>query len=415
MLPPDTENCQTAIIASMLRLSSLLRTGLVMFFAALALVLWVDTAAAEGEAPAAPDSGLPLCAPSRAQPDARPVGCLRLGPAGYLERMARDGITFPLPQLSYRQIAPEMSDVGYDYMVVRDDSGASIPVYASLEDARRRRDPVDTLRTNFSYIAYRRIVEDRYVQTVSGYWVWRGDVSPVSSRPPFTGLVFDAPPRTDFGWAYDRVTPSTGPGEAFPEAAGPDLLAQQVVPVYTTRRVDGVEWYSIGPDRWVSDLHLNYVQRSAGPPPGVFGERWIEINLDEQVLVVYDLGELVFATVIASGRPPLDTQPGLFNIYIKLEADVMSGATLADGSDYYYLDRVPYTMYFDGGRALHGAYWRARLGRPQSHGCVNLAIGDARWIYEWAHLGEYVYVRDFDSPAAETAETSGGALEGGGS
>jgi hypothetical protein len=224
--------------------------------------------------------------------------------------------------------------------------------------------------------------------------------------------VFDTPPQIDFGWAYDRITPRAGPGEAFPAAAGPDLLAQQVVPVYSTRLIDGVEWYNVGPDRWVSDLHLNYAQRSASPPPGVVGDRWIEINLDEQVLSVFDRGQLVFATVIASGRPPLDTQPGLFNIYIKLEADVMSGATLADGSDYYYLDRVPYTMYFDGGRALHGAYWRARLGRPQSHGCVNLAIGDAHWIYDWAQLGEYVYVRDFDSPAAETVGASSASAGG---
>jgi hypothetical protein len=370
-------------------------TALPVLVVGLALFLAVhgaeaQTATTEPE----PYAGSVLCPPVIRQPAPRLAGdCLRLGPAGYLDRMARDGIHFPLQPLAYQTVDPEMSDVGYEYMYVRDNSSGTIPVYASLEDARRRRDPVKSLKTFFSYIAYRQIVEDRYVQTVSGYWVWRGDVSPVSSKPPFRGLIFSRTPTTDFGWAYDRVAPRSGPGEIYPEVQGADLLAQQVVRIYSSLVVDGVEWDCIGPDRWVSDLHLNRVHASPEPPPGVSNGRWIEVDLDEQVLVIYDHNQLVFATVIASGRAPLDTHPGLYNIYLKLENDVMSGATKADGSDFYYLDRVPWTMYFDEGRALHGAYWRTRLGRPQSHGCVNLAIGDARWLYDWAQQGDWVYVR----------------------
>ena len=65
-----------------------------------------------------------------------------------------------------------------------------------------------------------------------------------------------------------------------------------------------------------------------------------------------------------------------------------------DPTDYYYLDNVPWTMYFDKARALHGAYWRTRFGYPQSHGCVNLSVGDAHWLFNWAHEGDYVYVHD---------------------
>ena len=56
-------------------------------------------------------------------------------------------------------------------------------------------------------------------------------------------------------------------------------------------------------------------------------------------------------------------------------------------------------MYFDGARALHGAYWRAKMGFEQSHGCVNLTIGDAHWIYDWAQVGDLVYVWD---PSGQT-------------
>lgn len=66
----------------------------------------------------------------------------------------------------------------------------------------------------------------------------------------------------------------------------------------------------------------------------------------------------------------------------------------SDLSDFYYLDNVPWTMYFDQARALHGAYWRTRFGYPQSHGCVNLSLGDAHWLFNWATVGDWVYVHD---------------------
>ncbi|HRF96223.1 MAG TPA: L,D-transpeptidase, partial [Aggregatilineales bacterium] len=43
----------------------------------------------------------------------------------------------------------------------------------------------------------------------------------------------------------------------------------------------------------------------------------------------------------------------------------------------------PWTMYFDEGRALHGAYWHDGFGFRRSHGCVNLSITDARLLYDW--------------------------------
>jgi len=66
----------------------------------------------------------------------------------------------------------------------------------------------------------------------------------------------------------------------------------------------------------------------------------------------------------------------------------------ADRSDYYYLESVPWTMYYDQARALHGAYWRTRYGFPQSHGCVNISPGDSHWLFNWAREGDCVHVWD---------------------
>ena len=77
----------------------------------------------------------------------------------------------------------------------------------------------------------------------------------------------------------------------------------------------------------------------------------------------------------------------------------MGGAFEADRSDYYFLEDVPWILYYDESRALHGAYWHNRFGYPRSHGCVNLPLADAHWIYDWAEEGTWVYVFD---PTGET-------------
>jgi lipoprotein-anchoring transpeptidase ErfK/SrfK len=88
---------------------------------------------------------------------------------------------------------------------------------------------------------------------------------------------------------------------------------------------------------------------------------------------------------------PFWTRPGVYQIYSRVESETMRNN---DSSDFYYLEKVPWTMYFDGPRALHGAYWRTRFGYPQSHGCVNLSVGDAHWLFNWAQDQDWVYVHD---------------------
>ena len=56
------------------------------------------------------------------------------------------------------------------------------------------------------------------------------------------------------------------------------------------------------------------------------------------------------------------------------------------GEDPYSVATVPWTEFFspEKGLALHTAYWHDRFGTPRSHGCVNLAPRDARWLYFWS-------------------------------
>jgi len=98
---------------------------------------------------------------------------------------------------------------------------------------------------------------------------------------------------------------------------------------------------------------------------------------------------MVYATLISSGLPGWDTPPGLFQVWRKVEMAKMSGAPLK--ADYYFLEDVTWAMYFDGAIATHAAYWHNSFGYKHSHGCVNLAPSDARWLFYWAP--EVVWVR----------------------
>lgn len=118
-------------------------------------------------------------------------------------------------------------------------------------------------------------------------------------------------------------------------------------------------------------------------------DRWIDINLSTQVLKAYEGDQLVFSTLISSGTSEHRTVTGQFRIWLRFQSQTMDGTRL--GYD-YYLENVPYVMYFFEDYAIHGAYWHNNFGQPMSHGCVNMDTEDANWLYNWASLGTVVNV-----------------------
>jgi len=119
--------------------------------------------------------------------------------------------------------------------------------------------------------------------------------------------------------------------------------------------------------------------------PGNGGERWVDVDLSEQRVYAYEGSKIVNTFIVSTGTWLHPTVTGTFKIYIKLLYTDMSGPG-------YYLPDVPYTMYFYSGYALHGTYWHNNFGVPMSHGCVNLSIPDAGWLFNWASVGTIVNV-----------------------
>ncbi len=113
--------------------------------------------------------------------------------------------------------------------------------------------------------------------------------------------------------------------------------------------------------------------------------RWIDVSLADQSLVAYEGQRAVYWASVSTGLQRTPTVKGRFRIYAKIRSQTMSGPG-------YSYPNVPYVMYFHEGYGMHGTYWHNNFGQPMSHGCVNMTIGDAQWLYNWAPVGTLVVV-----------------------
>jgi hypothetical protein len=168
------------------------------------------------------------------------------------------------------------------------------------------------------------------------------------------------------------------------------------VNIFDLVEVDGWRWYLIGPDTWIKQTLVGKVLFTERPE-GVKG-RWVSVDLYEQVLVAYDENDKpTFTTLIASGLPEWSTNEGVFQTWVRIAIGSMSGAE--GQTDFYSLENVPWTLYFDDEIALHGAYWHDGFGYRRSHGCVNLSITDSHWLFTWTSAGgfDYPFVHIFSS------------------
>lgn len=370
----------------------------------LSLLLAFNPVQAEIAAAADPRA---LCLPEVYQ--AVEIGCLDLGPSHYIQKMASQGITFPLRSAPGYAPPAELRDVPYFYARVGGDGSA---VYGSLDDAVAGTSPLYVLEAGFDFITYldRADVNGAiYYMIDPGVWMRGGDMSRISAMPRFQGRLFASTPTQEFGWVLFETQSQKVPGTIGRNAPVRTYYRYNRVLVYQVAQADDQEWYLIGPDEWIEGRLVARVTPNPVPPEGVENGRWVEVNLAEQTLAVYQDRELTFATVMASGVPGQWTQPGLFQAYKKKATETMTGSFTADRSDYYYLEDVPWTVYFDQSRALHGTYWHNSFGIPQSRGCVNLSTGDAHWVFDWIQEGDWIYVWD---PSGQTPTDP--ALYGGG-
>ncbi|MGQ4537918.1 L,D-transpeptidase family protein [Dermabacteraceae bacterium P7074] len=129
-------------------------------------------------------------------------------------------------------------------------------------------------------------------------------------------------------------------------------------------------------------------------PKGVKpGANWVDVDLTKKTLTVYNGTNVVFGPrKIVDGKKDWETTLGTFKIYHRLEKQDMTNEARypKDHPLYYYTKDVPWVMYFKGGYAIHGAYWRKSFGYSGSHGCINMSVSDAKWVYDHTTYGTVV-------------------------
>lgn len=119
-------------------------------------------------------------------------------------------------------------------------------------------------------------------------------------------------------------------------------------------------------------------------------QKAIVVSISHQMLWAYKGDRVVLRSYVSTGRAGFDTPVGSFTILSKLPSQTMEGVI---GGEYYNVPDVPDVMYFtDRGHALHGTYWHNNFGTPMSHGCVNLPMDVAAWLYDWAPVGTPVQI-----------------------
>lgn len=139
------------------------------------------------------------------------------------------------------------------------------------------------------------------------------------------------------------------------------------------------------------------VAKPAQPKPGVpvrtavRGAKRIVVNLSEQWLYAYEGDVQVFDAPVSTGRDGMETPTGTYAVYAKLPVQTMDGVL---NGEYWVVPEVPNVMYIFGGVAIHGTYWHNRFGTGArlSHGCINLPLRSASWMYQWAPVGTPVRV-----------------------
>ncbi len=157
-----------------------------------------------------------------------------------------------------------------------------------------------------------------------------------------------------------------------------------------TKNHRGVAYHQTRDGLWVKSRFLRVTEPADVPSELQPGERWIDVNLSQQTVVAFEGETPKYATLISSGKKSSikekdhRTPTGTWRIYVKHLTDTMDGDGTAAGDLPYSIEDVPYVMYFHKSYALHGAFWHANYGVEMSHGCINLAPLDAKYLFFFA-------------------------------
>lgn len=238
------------------------------------------------------------------------------------------------------------------------------------------------------------------------------DIEPVSGNPPTPGRIMDIPfvldrlrqnvngeladgvldlSMIEVEAELDETAEYTGTAITHVVETGDELglIAKRygvdITEIVNLNGIDNPDLLYVGQELKIPAAGEYIPTGQDAPQPSTSVGKAIVVSLDHQRIYAFQDGELVRSHLVSTGLPATPTVKGDFKVYIKYEADDMSGPD-------YFLPQVPFTMYFYQGYAIHGTYWHSKFGRVMSHGCVNLPTDEAQWFFNFAEVGTPVRV-----------------------
>ena len=247
-------------------------------------------------------------------------------------------------------------------------------------------------------------INKRWVEIPQGY-VWAPYLQPVRNLP---NLPVKTLPETSLGrgmWAeatipYVDLVIANPPLRSpwLKNTTTPHLYYSQVFWIYQVKAdSSGQVWYRVNERYGYGDLFWAaaeafrpLTEAEIQPIHPDVDEKRVVVDVSHQTIDCYEGKNEVYFARVSTGilndingkttdkwATPLGTRP----IWRKMISVHMTGGTTGGGYD---LAGVSWTTLFVGnGVAIHSTFWRNNFGEPMSHGCVNAAPEDAKWIFRW--------------------------------
>jgi L,D-transpeptidase catalytic domain len=269
----------------------------------------------------------------------------------------------------------------------------------------------------------------RYVETPGGY-IWSGDLIPVQNQPaqpvaelpqaggetgmwvevsvPYVDAIIENPPPRSAFYQY-RVEHGLPLRFYYSQILWVDQLRTnadgQVLYRLNERygNPGDILWAAAEAFRPLSQEELSPIN------PEVEDKRiLVKVRWEQQMLSCYEGDREVYycrvSSGVSSGSTPLSAVGSKgFAIWRKLHSLHMSGGTNTEGWD---LPGIGWTELFHGeGVAIHSTYWHNNFGEPMSHGCVNTAPQDAKWIFRWSQPAVQLATGDNDVTVTKELST----------
>ncbi len=288
------------------------------------------------------------------------------------------------PTLSFTPRLPNRES-GMPYPIGRVVASEGVPVFRRPPRQGQDTGPLTlrTLQEGYFFTVNRiiNIYQQELYQGTRYWWIPRTGTTTVRG-PDFRGIEVDENTVIPFLWVTDPTARvCSAPRRPNAEPPGCEAVERHSRLTYAATEQAAGQWYRTREGKYIASLQVSRVER-VDRPEGIFAnERWVHVDLLNQFAALYEGDRMTYVTLISSGDDEHPTPTGLFRVESKHVSATMDNED--NLSSAFFIQDVPWVVYFRGSYALHGAFWHDRFGLRTSHGCVNLAPDDARRFFNF--------------------------------